>query len=82
MERGGTPVERGRQLLGGREEEEEEGRSARASGRAPASPWRAAVGSRETGGRCGAETGDRRLGERGHGKEPVAAAPQSRSCRV
>lgn len=73
-ERGGTPVERGRQLLGGREEE---GRSARASGSAPASPCMSAVGSRETGGRCGGETGDRRLGERGYSKELVAAAPQS-----
>lgn len=77
-ERGGTPVERGRQLLGGREgEEEEEGRSARASGSAPASPWTSAAGSRETGGRCGGETGDRRLGGRGYSKELVAAAPRS-----
>lgn len=73
-ERGGTPVERERQLLGGRERE---GRSARASGRAPASPWTPAVGSRETGGRCGAETGGRPLGERGGRTGQVAAAPQS-----
>lgn len=74
--RGGTPVERGRQLLGGKEEREEEGRSVGASGIEPASPQTSAVGSRETGERCGGETGDRRLGERGCSKELVAAALQ------
>lgn len=75
-ERGGTAEERGKQPLGGREGEGEgEGRSARASGSAPASPWTPAVGSREIGGRCGAETGGRRLGERGSRTALGATAP-------
>lgn len=72
-ERWGPPLESG--LLGGREEEES--RSARATGSVSASRWRPAVGSRETGGRCGGEKGDRSLRAQGCSTELVAAALQS-----
>lgn len=74
-ERWGPPLESGLQLLGGREEEER--RSARVTGSVSASRWRPAVGSRETGGICGGERGDRSLRAQGCSMELVAAALQS-----
>lgn len=74
LEKWGPLLESGLQL-GGREEEER--RSVRATGSVLASRWRSAVGSRETGGRCGGGRGDRLLRAQGCSTELAAAALQS-----